>query len=152
MELIHTISYDTKSPIAHFITADFKPKTAFYKNIDNLYDIRRRLKLHYRYYGDIFNFNSRKRDCLRLFTNDIKLYNLIIAENKLDEATKESIRMALCLLREQLVKDGFKAFSICSENINLIINNEEFDDVITDIFGNDEINISVFNTNVKIND
>jgi len=152
MELIHTISYDTKSPIAHFITADFKPKTAFYKSIDNLYDIRRRLKLRYRYYGDIFNFNSRKRDCLRLFTNDIKLYNLIIAENKLDEATKESIRMALCLFREQLIEDGFKAFSICSENINLIISNEEFDDVITDIFGNDEINISVFNTNVKIND
>ena len=146
MNLIRTYSdaYKMSAPIAHFICADFKPRTTFYKYIDKLYDIKRKLKHHYIYYGDIYNFNKCKGDCIKLFRNNIKLYNLVVSEYKFEEATEASIYITLKKLRQKMYDDGIKKISICIDGIQMITSKEAFEDILINIFGDDEIDICLF--------
>ena len=147
MNMIRTYNnaFKTSAPIAHFICADFKPRTTFYKYIDDLYDIRSKLKHRYIYYGDIYNFNKRKGDCVKLFVgNDIKLYNLVVAEYNFEEATETSIKTALKRLREKIQEDSVKKISICTDKINLIMSREQFEEIVIDIFSDDEVDICLF--------
>ena len=53
-----------EGPFVIFLPADFKSNTMVYKNMNSQFDLRGKLKEKFRYFGDIYEFNSRTCDCL----------------------------------------------------------------------------------------
>jgi len=126
-------------PVAYFMPADFKSKSTFYKHIDQKYDVRKRFKELYRYYSDVYAFNKREGDCLKMNVRSLKSYGLVVCPSINDFVTKISVinsllRMKNYILKEIYLSDKYYSIQICMDGLAPYISEDELKEVIEDVF------------------
>lgn len=132
-------SFNVGFPFVIFLPADFKSNTMVYKNMNSQFDLRGKLKEKFRYFGDIYEFNSRTCDCLfiKIKNNGYihRVFTVIYKPTFKDETKMENVINGLKRLKEEMYKNDIYDVALNPEC--LFDNQDDYDKFlgyVSDIF------------------
>lgn len=143
MKIVKKDKFTIDIPVCYFMPADFKSRSAFYKRLDIKYDIRRHFKDSYRYYSDIYAFNDRKGDCLKMNIKSFKSFGLVVTPTIYDPITIDAVDNALIRLKHYICKEEIKEIQLSTEGLGNHIDIDELKESLFNWFNLLDITIYI---------
>ena len=131
----HTDASITKHiPICIFMSADFRSDDPILKKFDKQFELRRKFKYRYRYYRDLYFFDSRNGDCLEIKQNGIHVFGLVYHGEAGLNPSDDEIRGAFIQLKKYIFREKIKEVQLSLDGIAKFCDYMDILDFIFDLF------------------
>lgn len=143
MKIVTKDKFTIDIPVAYFMPADFKSRSSFYKRLDTKYDLRRTFKARYPFYSDVYQYNKREGDCLKLNIKSFKSFGLVVSPSIYDPITIHAMDNALIRLKNYICKEGIKEIQLSTEGLGNHIDMDELKESLFDWFNLCDVTIYI---------